>query len=370
MKNYDKNMTKFATDVDCKDVEFTGIEILGAESKFWIEVGGKNYLYKIDDKMNFGFREVLVSFLCDSLGVDCVNAYPAFGKNTNQTGTIVENYIKDKTCTRVSLENLIVSYSDYYIQCKYDLIAYSVEEIEEILKKLENSGMEVDKTIIQKLKEMCLIDYIVLQCDRHFGNIEFLFSKKDGKTKIEIAPMFDNGRCLCYYCQNKEEIKNSRKYKIWSDVCLLMKNRPSLFIENSKYKEDYVYFIAKEILEDKRLNEIYTKICKIDFDKLVDNIAKCYPKEIEKDVLEVIKETYKIQLRTLKKYIKIAQKGDENKYKDDSIMSKRQVIPQNVSRISDIVFDYTGNNLKTLRDKNNLLLSEDNEYSDVGGIKW
>ena len=116
MKNYDKNMTKFATDVDCKDVEFTGIEILGAESKFWIEVGGKNYLYKIDDKMNFGFREVLVSFLCDSLGVDCVNAYPAFGKNTNQTGTIVENYIKDKTCTRVSLENLIVSYSDYYIK--------------------------------------------------------------------------------------------------------------------------------------------------------------------------------------------------------------------------------------------------------------
>lgn len=370
MEKYDKNLLLSGLDLDKDDIRIGDIETNGVESKYWLEYKGKQYLYKIDSEKNFGFREVLVSFLCNALGIECVNAYPAYSKKNNQTGTIVESYVQDNSITQINLEDLIVSYSDYFVQYKYDLVAYSVEEIGEILEKLEKMGAQVDKNIIKKLKEICLLDYILLQCDRNYNNIEFLFSKKDGKTKIELAPMFDNGRCLSFYCNNIKELLSVRMCETWPDVCLLMKNRPNVFMENNKYKEDCVYFIAKEILTDSELRSLYSKICSLDFNKIVDNIAKCYPKGMDENKLDAIKETYKIQQKTLQKYIKIAQKGNDLPYLSENIIEKRKKIPQGVDRILSVVFNYYGSAMNTLREKNNLLLSkDDNSYGD-GDMKW
>ena len=54
--------------------------------------------------------------------------------------------------------------------------------------------------------EMLLIDYLVLNRDRHGANIEVLRSQKD-KT-IRLAPLFDHGLSLVCRCHSPEELES------------------------------------------------------------------------------------------------------------------------------------------------------------------
>lgn len=60
--------------------------------------------------------------------------------------------------------------------------------------------------------EMLVVDFLILNRDRHGANIEVLRNSK--KKTIRIAPLFDHGLSLLSRCRNSEEIEN---YDIMED---------------------------------------------------------------------------------------------------------------------------------------------------------
>lgn len=56
----------------------------------------------------------------------------------------------------------------------------------------------------KKIDEMMLIDFLVLNRDRHGANIEVLKSREE-KT-VRLAPLFDQGLSLLFNCHNDKEI--------------------------------------------------------------------------------------------------------------------------------------------------------------------
>ncbi len=363
MKRFDINLFKNCIDVNAKDIEQGDIEMSGIEEKIWLTKNNKKYLYKIDDEKVLGFYELIVSYLCHKIGVDCVNAYPAIDNNNKQTGVVIESYLTDKHETQISLAKLVEKYSDYFVQVDGSRLGYSVEEIEEIVQKLQILGFEVENNLIENLKETCLVDYLLFQYDRHFGNIEFLFSKENGKDCIRLAPMFDNGRCLNYDCVTFEDIRCLMGN---SEVCLSMTNRQSSDIDKVLNSKNIVYFICKEIQNNKQLNEICSKLLTIDFDKLVDEIVSIYPKKIKQNKIDIIKKTYEIRLNLIKKYLKIAKLSNDEAFLYKSVKNIRVKVPKDLGRenftiLSPNAYDQS---IISLKNRNRIVIDMDEQKDD------
>ena len=60
--------------------------------------------------------------------------------------------------------------------------------------------------------EMLVVDFLILNRDRHGANIEILRNSKD-KT-IRIAPLFDHGLSLLFSCNSEEELE---QYDVMED---------------------------------------------------------------------------------------------------------------------------------------------------------
>lgn len=56
------------------------------------------------------------------------------------------------------------------------------------------------------ISRMLLVDYLILNRDRHGANIEILRNKK--KKSIRLAPLFDQGLSLLATCRNEDAIEN------------------------------------------------------------------------------------------------------------------------------------------------------------------
>ena len=54
--------------------------------------------------------------------------------------------------------------------------------------------------------EMLLVDFLILNRDRHGANIEVLRNKK--KKSIRLAPLFDHGLSFVFSCNSEEALKN------------------------------------------------------------------------------------------------------------------------------------------------------------------
>ncbi len=364
MEIFNLNLFKNGININDKNISQDSIELTGIEQKIWVTIDGKKYLYKLDDEKTLGFNELVVSYLCHKLNIDCVNSYPAYDNINKSTGVLVESYLTDKPETQVTLAKLIIEYSDYYVQYDTGRLGYSVEEIKEITNKLNSLGYEIDKHLIENLKEMCLIDYLLFQFDRHYGNIEFLFSKNGEKGYIRLAPMFDNGRCLNYDCINAGDIKFALGD---SEVCLTMSNRQCSYIDKDSYSKNVVYFICKEILQNKQLSEIYSKLETFDFDSMVDYIASIYPTKIPQGKIDIIKKTYQIRLNMLKKYLKIAKLDKDEAFLVKSVNSIRIKIPTNLPRNAEDILSRNAYNpsLMSLQKRNQLVIEvEDKKLED------
>ena len=57
----------------------------------------------------------------------------------------------------------------------------------------------------QSIKEMIVVDFLILNRDRHGANIEVL--RNPGKHTLRIAPIFDHGLSLLYSCATEEAAK-------------------------------------------------------------------------------------------------------------------------------------------------------------------
>lgn len=369
MKDFDIELFKKGIDVDSPSVEQDEIELTGIEEKVWFTKDKTKYIFKIDDELNLGFYELVVSYLCNKVGIKSVNAYPAFSKSTKRVGVAVQSYITNLNTSQVNLSNFISHFSDYFVQVDPGEATFSVQEICEILNKLKSIGFVVNNDVVANLKDICLIDYLLFQLDRHFGNVEFLFNKIDGKCFVDVAPMFDNGRCLNFDCTGIMDMAYAFSDE---EVHLVMSNRQDRIIGNSLFSRNVAYFIGKEILNNKHLAEVYQKLKNINFDEIIDYVANIYPTKIKKSRLSVAKKTYKVRLAMLEKYLKFAQKNMDSKFEKINISDIRAKIPSRLPRHLVDALNYASykEDLKFLEQKNHCTYNPQTENKGKEDLIW
>ena len=78
----------------------------GIEQKFWVELEGKDFLYKKDNKRYLGFAELFYSYLGKVLDFNNVNVYPAKDGLVSK-GVIVESYITKDVIITYSFDDFI-----------------------------------------------------------------------------------------------------------------------------------------------------------------------------------------------------------------------------------------------------------------------
>lgn len=109
---------------------------------------------------------------------------------------------------------------------------------------------------------MMVIDYLVLNRDRHGANIEVL---RDGRTKeIRLAPLFDHGISLACRCHNKDELK---EYDVLED------KRVQSFVGTDSVLQN-VKMVPKEYVD--RLPKLRKKDLESVFEGLQDAIGQEY----------------------------------------------------------------------------------------------
>jgi hypothetical protein len=369
MKDFDFNLFDKGIDIDSPSVRQDSIEMTGVEEKLWFTKNKTKYIFKIDNELNLGFYELVASYLCNKVGINCVNAYPAVSKSTGRVGVAVQSYITNTNTSQINLSNFVSHFSDYFVHITPGKTAYSVQEICEILGNLKDAGYIVNCDAVANLKDMCIVDYLLFQVDRHFGNIEFLFTKKDGKCFIDVAPMFDNGRCLNFDCTGIMDMAYVFSY---DEVKLVMSNRQDAIIGNDIYSKNVAYFISKELLNDNRLAEVYQKLKKFDFDGLIDYASSIYPTQIKKSKLDVAKKTYKIRIAMLEKYLKYAKKGVDNKFKKANVLDARIKISSLLPRylVDALNYESYKEDIKYLERKNHCTYNAKTENTSKEDLIW
>ena len=171
-------------------------------------------------------NELIVDRLLTLLGIEHLS-YSLIHADVNIDGNIYDTYLcasedfKQKGESKIAL--------DVYYQAEKN-------EIDTPMEFCIRNGWE------KYIYEMLVVDFIILNRDRHGANIEVLKNSKN-KT-IRIAPLFDHGLSLLSRCRNIEEIKNY-------DV---MEDKPVQSFVGSRSAKDNLCLIPKDKLP--RLNKL------------------------------------------------------------------------------------------------------------------
>lgn len=287
-------------DLQNKMIEFQNFDnaLGGICEKYWLISKNKRYLFKfpdsflnsIDPKYDYSdFGEVFTSYLSYYLGYKCVKSKFYQGVFDNKSwGTLIEDFRNKNVVETISLRLLKEKY-------KFDSPYYSCGKVLKICKFFaEDNNLKIDENLEQELKEMALMDYLLIQTDRHASNIEFLIEKnKMGEKVLKLAPMFDNGFCLFLNFTEKDIklINNSLKEKSNYYVKgVLQQTRFFIGNKNAKGGTDDLFKIenlASEILSNKKLELLYDKFKELDFEAEINFICSIYKRKLP----EIIKET-------------------------------------------------------------------------------
>ena len=175
----------------------------GSFLKAYSTLGRKKIYYKLSDYDNVKgivghecVNELIADRLLTILGIEHLS-YSLIHADVLINGEIHETYLcasddfKEKNESKIAL--------DAY---------YEAEKVndESILEFCRRNGWE------EYLYKMLVVDFLILNRDRHGANIEVLRNSK--KKTIRIAPLFDHGISLLSRCRTPEEIEN---YDIMED---------------------------------------------------------------------------------------------------------------------------------------------------------
>lgn len=282
VKNCFKELQNKLRQIDGIDTAIGGIC-----EKYWVLCDGKKYLFKIPKNDYSDFGEVFTSYLSYILGFKCVKSI--FSKNPfkhdDRSGVLVENYVTKYVKETVSFSWLI----DTYKRRKEG--ALSVNEAMEICRDFsKDTGINLDKNLEQDLKEMALMDYLLLQIDRHSKNIEFLIKEKKGVKTLSLAPMFDNGFCMFLTEDTKEieKIYSSYSSKKIIPVESIISNIPPKFCLENNSGEDLIKEIVEELLQNKSLYRLYKNFKKVDLTSELNFINFLYKNKLPKKYIRTI----------------------------------------------------------------------------------
>lgn len=270
----------------------------GFKTKYWVKCNNKDYLFKVNsnvcglnDYSDFG--EVFTSYLSFVLGYKCVKTVfsrELFNNENNETaGVLVESYRTKNIKESFTLRKLVQKYKRRHFS------GNTVNEILEICKEFcEDNRLIFDKNIEQELKDMALMDYLLIQTDRHSGNIEFLVEQKGFKKILRLAPMFDNGYCL--YLPSRPNIATKILNELNNgkvEMGLKESNpKPMFYIEESEQIFDdetcVVRDLASELLKNKKLMTLYQNFLNLDFKKELDFMCSIYKKQLPENNYNLI----------------------------------------------------------------------------------
>ena len=161
----------------------------GRLKKTWIIQNGKRYLLKggYKNEVMQPFNEVLASMICKRLGFN----------HTNYEIDIVSNKIVSKCECFINKDTELVPASQILYNNQNKKNAY-----EEYIKILEDNGI---KNVREKIENMFILDYIIMNEDRHLNNFGIIRDVNTLKW-LDVAPIFDSGQSLNILDYNEEGV--------------------------------------------------------------------------------------------------------------------------------------------------------------------
>ena len=224
----------------------------GRLKKTWIIQDKTRYLLKggYKNEIMQPFNEVLASMICQRLGFD----------HTNYELDIVSGKVVSKCACFINTDTELVPASQILYNTKNKEYAY-----EEYIKILEENNI---KNVREKIENMLILDYIIMNEDRHLNNFGIIRNVNTLKW-IDIAPIFDSGQSLNILDYNEEEIiiqgEGRFFYKI-SNFDEIIKNIKDInrfdlskldgIVEEFEHLLNKYKYITK--ITDRRINKICT----------------------------------------------------------------------------------------------------------------
>lgn len=175
----------------------------GSFLKSYSELDGRKIYYKLSNfdayKGIIGhecINEIIVDRLLTILGIEHLE-YSLIHADIFVNDNIYETYLCASDDFKEEKESKIAL--DAY---------YQVERLqgESPLEFCIRQGWE------EYIYQMLIVDYLILNRDRHGANIEVL--RNSNKKKIRLAPLFDHGLSLVFNCHSEEEVI---KYDVLED---------------------------------------------------------------------------------------------------------------------------------------------------------
>lgn len=169
----------------------------GSFLKAYSDIGGKKTYYKLSDYDAINgvvghecVNELIVDRLLDILGIEHLS-YDLIFADILLNGEVKQVYLCSSTDFKNKGESKIAL--DVY----YDLEHQDGETPLEFCKR---QGWQ------NAIYEMLVVDFLILNRDRHGANIEVLRNKKN-KT-LRLAPLFDHGLSLLFRCRSDDDFMN------------------------------------------------------------------------------------------------------------------------------------------------------------------
>ncbi len=229
----------------------------GSFLKAYSEFEGKKTYYKLSDYDRVVgiighecVNEIIVDRLLDIWGIDhlhyqLINAQIAVSEKEYDTYLCASADFKQKGESKLALE-----------------VYYELER--------QNGETPLEFCVRQGwgqyIYQMLVVDYLILNRDRHGANIEIL---RDSKKKVfRLAPLFDHGLSLCCRCHTEEELERF-------DV---MEDRPVQSFVGSRSAQKNLELIPKSELP--KLNSIKEKDKEYLFQELDGILPKAWQDKI------------------------------------------------------------------------------------------
>lgn len=169
----------------------------GSFLKSYLELGGQKTYYKLSDYDRMEgivghecMNEIVVDRLLDILGIEhlhyqLIHADIRVGDIDYETYLCASSDFKEPGESKIALE-----------------LYYETEKVEDEtpLEFCIRQGWE------EYMYQMLVVDFLILNRDRHGANIEVLRDSK--KKQLRLAPLFDHGLSFVCRCHNLEELKD------------------------------------------------------------------------------------------------------------------------------------------------------------------
>lgn len=272
----------------------------GSELKATYFINGKKYMVKMPDPirkktlnlsyMNNQFSEYIGCHIFDSVGISVQETMlvKLVKDGKEKIAVACKDFIKDGE-ELIEVSNVSLSLST---EKKYQI---SIEDVYEIIEKISDNYHLDSKELISSFWDMFVVDALIGNTDRHFGNWGFIKRNND----ISFAPVYDCGSSLHPLLSEEEQLK------LMSDP---------ISFKSVSYNLASVY-----TLNNKKI--FYHEIFKNPPSDLKDAIKRIVPKINMEKIKEIIYTTEGLK------------ESQKNYYYNDILLRKEQILDKALDKL-------------------------------------